>query len=186
MTKIISAQSILKQKGFVQNKFDANGFMRVVGEYFLANEVESKLLLLPFRFLDIKVDKENDPCEIISREDLPRLTHGDESVLSMMEMEGTDYSVGNPFEIGWRERLLGYKSQTEVDKATGEPAYTRKIFENDFESYRKQQDAGILVPRVIIDKPFFENAAATLRIMGGYVVEKQSRKGKKLYWVTLI
>lgn len=152
MTKIMSAQSILKEKGFVQNKFDTNGFMNAVGRYFLENGVEDKLLLVPFRFLDISADG-----------DFPY----------------------NPFNITDEEEKLGYKAQTERD-GRGRVKYIVDLFENNFEEYRKEQDAGLLVPRIIVDKPFFENAAATLRLMGGYVVEKQMKKKRKLYWVTLI
>lgn len=77
MGKIISAQSILKQKGYVHNKFDTDGFMDAVGQYFIDNDVESKLLLIPFRFLDLKVDKKNDPCELVKREDLVNLSSSD-------------------------------------------------------------------------------------------------------------
>lgn len=152
MTKIMSAQSILKEKGFVQNKFDTNGFMDAVGWYFLENGVKDKLLLVPFRFLDISTDWE---CPY------------------------------NPFNITEEEEKLGYKAQTERD-GRGRVKFIVDLFDNEFEEYRNEQDAGLLVPRIIVDKPFFENAAATLRLMGGYVVEKQMKKKRKLYWVTLI
>lgn len=156
MTKIISAQSILKEKGYVQNKFDTNGFMQVVAKFFLDNSVESKLLLVPYRFLDIKRDR------------------------------GEGFDTENPLRITPEEEKLGYKDQTAKNEI-GEPAYVRWGFENDFEELRLEQEYGIAFdPRIIIDKPFFENAAATLRLMGGYVVEKQMMKRRKVYWVTLV
>lgn len=185
MAKIISAQSILKQKGYVQNKFDTNGFMQAVGEFFLANSVESKLLLLPYRFLDIKVDKDNDPCQLIKKEDIPNL-----SELERMDMDAMDRQAmghaSNPYGINWESRLLGYKAQTEMDRKENYPAWAVELSHRDWEAFMEQQKAGLDKPRVIIDKPFFENAAATLRLMGGYVVEKQVKKHRNLYWVTLI
>lgn len=157
MNKIISAQSILKQKGFVQNKFDTNGFMQAVGQYFLDNSVEAKLLLVPFRFLDIK-------REVI---------------------DGIECETFNPFHIEKDEEAVGYKVQTATNSA-GEIAYARLLFEFDFDNFQQQREAGILVPRIVVDRPFFENAAATLRLMGGYVVEKQTKKKRKLYWVSLL
>lgn len=51
---MISAKDILKEKGYVAPQFDTSGFMQVVAEYFLQNPVECKLLLIPYRFADIK------------------------------------------------------------------------------------------------------------------------------------
>lgn len=152
MGKIISAQSILREKGFVQNKFDTNGFMNAVGQYFLDNKVEDRLLLVPFRFLDIS--------------------------------RGGDYTF-NPFGITEEEEKLGYKVQTENDDK-GQVKFIVDLFETDFEEYRREMDRGLLWSRIIIDKPFFENAAGLLKVMGGYVVEKEIKKKRKLYWVTLV
>lgn len=56
MTKIISAQSILKEKGYVQNKFDTKGFMLDVAGMFGELPVEGKVTLQCVRMLDIKDD----------------------------------------------------------------------------------------------------------------------------------
>lgn len=179
MTKIISAQSILRQKGFVKKKFDTNGFMEEVGKYFLQNPVESKLLLIPYRFLDIQVIGD-DPCDVVKQEDLKDMTDADK--ISFNNMEGI--TRRNPFNVKWNEHLLGYKAQTEMDG--DEPRYIRDLIRYDFENFQAQKEAGILFPRMIVDKPFFENAAGALRIMGGYIVEKRVKRRCKMYWVTLI
>lgn len=157
MGKIISAQQILKEKGYVQNKFDTAGFINAVGEYFLANSVESRLLLVPYRFLDINRTPDEDGKETF-----------------------------NLFRVTEEEQKLGYKVQTEMDKVNGCPAYLVELNKTDWEMFRWNLDAGIAQPRIIVDRPFFENAAGMLRLMGGYVVEKQMKKKRKLYWVTLV
>lgn len=68
----------------------------------------------------------------------------------------------------------------------GEPEYVRNMIDYNYENFQLQKEAGILFPRIIVDKPFFENAAGVLRVMGGYVVEKVTKKRRKMYWVTLI
>lgn len=156
MGKILSAQSILKQKGFVQNKFDTNGFMNAVGEYFLKNPVESRLLLFPCRFLDI----ERGAGE-----------NGEDKY--------------NMFNVTPEEEKVGFKVQTEKAE-DGWPVFAHELYEKDFDEYRLELDWYILRPRIIIDKPYFENAASVLRIMGGYVVEKWMKAKIKRYNVTLI
>ena len=52
MTKIISASTILKQKGFVQKKFDTSGFMNAVAQYFIKNKISSHLYLIEHSFVD--------------------------------------------------------------------------------------------------------------------------------------
>lgn len=186
MKQLISAQSILKQKGYVQNKFDTNGFMQAVAQYFIDNSVESKLLLLPFRFLDIKVDKKNDPCQLVKKEDLSNMSVCDRMDMDRMDMDATDQTCQNPFGINWQDRLLGYKVQTEMDHKENYPVWAINLGRCDWERLRAQQDAGFDKPRIIIDSPFFENAAGMLRIMGGFVVEPKKKKGKKLYNVMLV
>lgn len=186
MTKMISAQQILKQKGYVQSKFDTNGFMNAVAQYFIDNDVESKLLLFPFRFLDIKVDKENDPCNLVKKEDLPSLSVSDRIAMDNMDFNAIDHTCPNPFDIGWQDRLLGYKVQTKMDPVENYPEWAMKLGRYDWEALRIQQEAGLDKPRIIIDSPFFENAAGMLRVMGGFVVEPKRKKGKKLYTVMLV
>lgn len=161
MKQLISAQSILKQKGYVQNKFDTNGFMQAVAQYFIDNSVESRLLLVPTRFLDI---------------------------------DRNDEKYGNPFDITEEEEKRGYKVQYETVPRMLESVgveirvakFMKDLFDNDYSQWEINHELGIGAPRIVIDKPFFENAAASLRIMGGYVVEKEMKKRRKLYWVTLI
>lgn len=157
MGRIISAQSILKQKGFVQNKFDTNGFMNAVGQYFLDNTVESRLLLFPSRFLDIDRTPDEEGCE-----------------------------TNNPYDITPENERLGYQVEVERNPATGELVFAEQALKKDFWLFNAQKNMGLLVPRIIIDKPFFENAAGVLRVMGGYVVEKRVTKKLKTYIVTLV
>lgn len=159
MANIINAQAILKEKGFVQNKFDTNGFMNAVADFFIENNVESRLLLIPFRFLDIQRE--------------------------IIKGTNVEYNKYNPFDVTRDEERLGYKVQTTKNKY-GELEYARSMINYDFEAYQNQQKAGLVVPRIIVDKPFFENAAGLLRVMAGYIVEKQMKKRTKLYWVTLV
>lgn len=186
MTKMISAQQILKQKGYVQSKFDTNGFMNAVAQYFIDNDVESKLLLFPFRFLDIKVDKENDPCNLVKKEDLSSLSASDRIAMDNMDFNAIDHTCPNPFDIGWQDRLLGYKVQTKMDPVENYPEWAMKLSRCDWEALRIQQEAGLDKPRIIIDSPFFENAVGMLRVMGGFVVVPKRKKGKKLYTVMLV
>ena len=49
------------------------------------------------------------------------------------------------------------------------------------------RDLGLLLPRILVDKPFFKNAAGMLRLMGGYVVEKRKiKRCINMYDVSLI
>lgn len=151
---IITAQSILKQKNFEQKKFSTNDFLAAVGEYFLANSVKSRLLLVSCRFVD--VDLEQHP-----------------------------YSGLNPFGITEAEAEAGFKNDT-AQNSKGELLFANMMWDMDFSMFQAQRQAGLIVPRFVIDKPFFENAAGLLRVMGGYVVEKRTVKRRKLYWVSLI
>lgn len=54
---MITAQSILQEKGFQQNKFDTNGFCELVGNFFLNHEVKDTITLIPQRF----IEKEDAP-----------------------------------------------------------------------------------------------------------------------------
>lgn len=157
MPKFMTAKDILRDKEYVAPKFDTTEFIRVVGEYFAKNDVKSKILLIPYRFIDIewvKFDWSDEPMA----------------------------SVGCPYRLNLSDRDKCYRAELELDKwgrldAAG--SYTMS-------NYTRQEEAGILVPRIIIDKPYFENAAGMLRVMGGYVVEKKMKKRVKLYTVSLI
>lgn len=52
MNKIITAKDILKQKGYVQNKFDTNGFIQIVADMFGNLPVEGILYLYSVRFVE--------------------------------------------------------------------------------------------------------------------------------------
>ena len=163
--KILSAQQLLKQKGFEVSKFDTNLFMQDVAEYFLRSDVSAKLLLLPLRFVEIP-DREN-PKE-------------------------------NPLRITDEDRKNGFKTQTQLADASdqteweqesirgGELSYVRDLYEYDPLEYWNEYNRGILVPRIIIDKPFIGNAVHTLRFIGGYVAEQKMRQKLKTYDISLL
>lgn len=52
--KLVSAKDILAEKGYVQHKFDTEGFNNAVVEYFRAREPEAKLTIHPLRFVEYK------------------------------------------------------------------------------------------------------------------------------------
>ena len=58
MTKIIQAKDILKAKNYVHTKFDTNGFLAVIGKYFMENDVNAVLCILSERFADISPDSD--------------------------------------------------------------------------------------------------------------------------------
>ena len=60
MSKIIQAKDILKAKNYVQTKFDTNGFLSVVGKYFMESDVNAVLRVLSERFADIDPDNEDE------------------------------------------------------------------------------------------------------------------------------
>ena len=59
MGKIITAQDLLKEKGYIEEKFDTNGFLQCVANWFREHEVKDKLLIRPKRF----VEMDNPPKE---------------------------------------------------------------------------------------------------------------------------
>ena len=156
MPQFMTAKDILRNKEYVAPKFDTSKFIQAVGEYFTKKDVRSKILLIPYRFIDI----EWEYCP---------------------EVNDT-LAMNCPYDLSLTDRDRCYKAELEVNE------YGRLI---DAEYYTmsnrsRQEESGILVPRIIIDKPFFENAAQMLRVMGGYVVEKKMKKRVKLYTVSLI
>lgn len=52
--KLVSAKEILAEKGYVQNKFDTEGFNNAVVEYFRARGPEAELTIHPLRFVEYK------------------------------------------------------------------------------------------------------------------------------------
>ena len=147
MTKIISASAILKQKGFVQKKFDTSGFMNAVAQYFLKNHISSHLYLFEFSFVECPdCDSEEELQEEYKRRSVFRVFNADK-------------------EVGWKAEC-DFNEDGNLVYATQYP-YTTVM---------DMRDMGILLPRILIDKPFFKNAAEMLRLMGGYVVEKKKIK----------
>lgn len=59
MSKIIQAKDILKAKNYVQNKFDTQGFLKDVAEYFMSHDVSATLKIYQERFADLP-DIESD------------------------------------------------------------------------------------------------------------------------------
>lgn len=153
----MQAKDILKEIGYVAPKFDSNGFLQTVGEFFLSGTVEQRLLLIPYRFANIEWETLNLP-------------------------EPTDCDMSSPYGFTKEDVAKGFKAETATHPYWGIQAAC-----NYDETNRvRQEEAGILVPRIIIDKPFFENAAQMLRVMCGYIVEKKMKRHTKLYNVSLI
>lgn len=62
MNKIITAKDILKQKGYVQNKFDANGLINIVAEMFMKLSINGCITIKGIRFVD-----NNIPLDIANK-----------------------------------------------------------------------------------------------------------------------
>lgn len=140
----MSAQAILRKKGYVPRKFDTNGFMEAVAKYFLENSIESRLLLLGERFVDLP--------------DIPD------------DFDGTkDEKLSRCwYDIRISDKARGFKAEYEKDE-DGNLVYVTKLTPNMREVFC---NFGALRARIIIDKPYLKNAASLLSVMGGYVVEK--------------
>jgi hypothetical protein len=147
MTKIISASAILKQKGFVQKKFDTSGFMNAVAQYFLKNQISSHLYLFEFSFVEFP------DCD--SEEELQ-----------------DEYNRCSVFRVFNADKEVGWKAECDFNE-DGNLVYATQY---PYTTVMDMRDMGILLPRILIDKPFFKNAAEMLRLMGGYVVEKKKIK----------
>lgn len=53
MGKILTAQDLLKEKGYIEEKFDTNGFLQCVADWFRSHNIEDKLLIRPKRFIEM-------------------------------------------------------------------------------------------------------------------------------------
>ena len=53
MGKILTAQDLLKEKGYIEEKFDTNGFLRCVADWFRSHNIEDKLIIRPKRFIEM-------------------------------------------------------------------------------------------------------------------------------------
>ena len=66
MRTTFNAKDLLKEKGYVENKFDTPGFTRLVFDWFRRHELKDRLLLRPKRFIEM----ENPPtCGYIDMTD---------------------------------------------------------------------------------------------------------------------
>lgn len=191
MPKILTAKDILAQKGIAQTKFDSNAFMEQVAQFFINHTPDCSLLLFPYRFVDVCIDPKNDPCTIVTPEQLKKLSPDEINELNELDLKYNFEFDDNPFRISWINRMQGFCNETYVDE-TGQLAYIselNRIVECGISCspfIRVQNKLGLLRYRFLIDKPFFKNAAGLLRIMGGYVVEPFRRGGKTYYDVSLV
>lgn len=53
MGKILTAQDLLKEKGYIEEKFDTNGFLQCVANWFREHEVKDKLIIRQKRFIEM-------------------------------------------------------------------------------------------------------------------------------------
>ena len=53
MGKILTAQDLLKEKGYIEEEFDTNGFLQCVADWFRSHNIEDKLLIRPKRFIEM-------------------------------------------------------------------------------------------------------------------------------------
>lgn len=53
MVKLVQASDLLREKGYVEEKFDTNGFLQCVANWFREHEVKDKLLIRPKRFIEM-------------------------------------------------------------------------------------------------------------------------------------
>lgn len=53
MGKILTAQDLLKEKGYIEEKFDTNGFLQCVADWFRYHNIEDKLIIRPKRFIEM-------------------------------------------------------------------------------------------------------------------------------------
>jgi hypothetical protein len=157
MTKFIQAKDILKAKNFIQNRFDTNGFLNEVAQFFLENEVNATLYILSERFVDIDPDNESQKeyrieyqKGIITQEDKDK---GYKAVMETIAFDQSHYK-------DWGDSGINY--------------------------YWRDVEQGYFRPRIIIDKPFVRNAVFALRTLAGYTVERVRKRGETHYEVTLV
>ena len=53
MGKILQASALLREKGYVEEKFDQQGFTECIFNWFREHEVKDKLLIRPKRFIEM-------------------------------------------------------------------------------------------------------------------------------------
>ena len=166
MGKIITAKDLLKEKGFVLNKFDTTGFMNTVAEYFSERDINSKLVVFLQRFLDIKTYEE-------------------------VERMKTDGEYGWDYHEYWNlsddDRERGWKFMN-IDSDKAFEYSLRNYGSEGFSNYASRISSHVLYSStyIVVDKPFYENSLSMLRIMGGYVVEKKRGKLSGVATVSLV
>lgn len=276
MGKLITAQGILKQKGYVQNKFDTAGFMQAVADMFGELPVEGKVTLQRVRMLDIgadgyplteeerrqgyffrdegdtsRRDQSRERLRQVARERQERLEGGGCGDLAdracrlvtalhsrlykeyarsrasvpfgVFEEEETGFiALGEecpPQFLAYLQDMSRHVKETTVTTVRVSPELLYVMLRDDrvedaviaaasgawqdanrlrdeeldirqqmrAQEERRRQRTDALPPYTIyIDRPFFENAASLLQVMGGFVVERQVKKREKLCLVTLV
>lgn len=211
MTKILTAKDIMAQKGIERPQFATNDFMQEVAQYFLTHDPNSRLLLFPYRFASVRIPSEDDPLSIVPVDELKNLPPDERQALFQLEkpyawwlntshedLSKHDYSeeyfedkfLDNPFALSWLDRLRSYKNETLTDQS-GNLIYIEQlnsmaiVVDRCLKFVRDQEKYSLLRPRFLVDHAFAKNIAATLRIMGGYIVEPFRRGGVTYYNVTL-
>ena len=53
MSKLVQAATLLKEKGYVEEKFDQPGFTQCVYSFFKEHDLKDKLLIRPKRFIEM-------------------------------------------------------------------------------------------------------------------------------------
>ena len=54
MSKLVQAATLLKEKGYVEEKFDQQGFTQCVYSFFKEHDLKDKLLIRPKRFIEME------------------------------------------------------------------------------------------------------------------------------------
>lgn len=156
MGKIITAKDLLKEKGFVLNKFDTTGFMSAVAGYFSERDVNSRLIVLRMRFVDIKTGEEVERMKKDGEYGWDRHEYWN---LSEEDRERGWKTMNIDFDEEFEYSLRNYGSEGFSNYASGIKEFVRYS-----------------TTYIVVDKPFYENSLSMLRIMGGYVVEKERGK----------
>ena len=53
MPKFYRAADLLKEKNYVENKFDQEGFSELIYNFFKENDIKEKIILVPKRFIEM-------------------------------------------------------------------------------------------------------------------------------------
>lgn len=156
--KITLASNILAAKGYVANKFDQEGFDKIIGDFFMKSEISEVITLTPKRFIEMKPSPLSDTPT--------------EDEIMYFKKESSDIELAK--KRGWIDLL-------DVD------IWRRRVDDpNDpfeFEDFLMAMNKGYLYPMIFVDEPFIKNAAYLLSLINGYVVKK-GKKGK--YLVSLL